>query len=345
MASDREKKEVGMGFSGLSSLVSDVDNVITGTKQDASRPTADEVGTRNAETTSQPVPTEEPESKHQLYQQAAQQPSGGSSTGKWLLGIGAVIGVLWLLSSSPGNKSAPPIYTSNPTVPPAPALNIEPAPVQPQASLQSGSLQNATTEELAARMLRQVPSKPQAPHRPIEDKPPVGANNVLGADQIRYCLSEDIRLGAAKQVLNNYVKAEVDRFNSLVTDYNSRCGQFRYRRGLLESVRSEVESNRSSLQAEGIARFRQHNESRRKEQHESVANANPVISGITSQPDAPKPASPMRHNAGAGREVSLEDLSRGERQSIESACSTDKYVNGPAAYNACLARQLSLLRN
>ena len=247
MTSDGEKKEAGMGFSGLSSLVSDVDSVITGTKQEASRPSADDTGSLNTGTTSHSVPTAESEAARQPYQQAAQQPSGGSSTGKWLLGIGAVIGVLWLLSSSPGNKSVPPIYTSNPTVPPAP--------VQPQASLQSSGLQNATTEELAARMLRPVPSKPQAPRRPIEDKPPVGTNYVLSISQIRYCLSDQIRLEAAKGVLNSYVKSDVDRFNAMIADYNSRCGEFRYSRGSLESARFEVEQNRKVLETEGRSRF------------------------------------------------------------------------------------------
>ena len=42
--------------------------------------------------------------------------------------------------------------------------------------------------------------------------------------------------------------------------------------------------------------------------------------------------------------LSLEDLSREERQSIESACSGAKYGQGPAAYNRCLEQQLSSLR-
>jgi hypothetical protein len=40
----------------------------------------------------------------------------------------------------------------------------------------------------------------------------------------------------------------------------------------------------------------------------------------------------------------LSRLSTADRSSIESACSTDKYVNGPAAYNRCLSQQLARLR-
>ena len=45
--------------------------------------------------------------------------------------------------------------------------------------------------------------------------------------------------------------------------------------------------------------------------------------------------------------ISRPDLSRlssGEMSSIEAACSTDKYRNGPVAYNNCLNRQLAKLK-
>jgi hypothetical protein len=43
------------------------------------------------------------------------------------------------------------------------------------------------------------------------------------------------------------------------------------------------------------------------------------------------------------RRPDVSTLTDPERQSIESACSGDKYVNGPAAYNRCLESQLTLL--
>ena len=78
---------------------------------------------------------------------------------------------------------------------------------------------------------------------------------MLGASQIRYCLAEDIRLTAAKQVVSEYNSNDVDRFNAMVADYNSRCSNFRYRRGALESARSEVEKFRADLLAQGSGRF------------------------------------------------------------------------------------------
>ncbi|MBX7134230.1 MAG: peptidoglycan-binding protein [Fimbriimonadaceae bacterium] len=78
---------------------------------------------------------------------------------------------------------------------------------------------------------------------------------MLSTAQIRYCLAEDIRMDAAKSAVNSYSDSDVDRFNAMVADYNSRCGSFRYRSGALESARRDIEPYRSQLQAEGMSRF------------------------------------------------------------------------------------------
>ncbi|MCA3174044.1 MAG: peptidoglycan-binding protein [Burkholderiales bacterium] len=59
----------------------------------------------------------------------------------------------------------------------------------------------------------------------------------------------------AKVALNNYSDSDVDRFNAMVADYNSRCGSFRYRSDALESARRDVDSYRGQLHAEGRSRF------------------------------------------------------------------------------------------
>lgn len=43
------------------------------------------------------------------------------------------------------------------------------------------------------------------------------------------------------------------------------------------------------------------------------------------------------------RKRDMSDIEAEDRESIESACSTDKYVNGPAAYHRCVNRHLSSL--
>ncbi len=57
----------------------------------------------------------------------------------------------------------------------------------------------------------------------------------------------------ADKALNTYVETDVNRFNAMVQDYNSRCSDFRYREGTLES--GEAERRRYILEAEGRRRF------------------------------------------------------------------------------------------
>jgi hypothetical protein len=257
----------------------------------------------------------------------------GLSGTKWLLGIGAVIGAIWLLSSGSNQQPAP-----RPSV-------VASAPTGPRSAI-------AETPQY---------TPPLPPARLTEEMPPVGTNNVLGNAQLRYCLSEDIRLGAAKSTVNGYNEPDVDRFNSMVTDYNIRCGQFRYRRGLLESVRAEVEANRSSLEVQGRARFQARTDSNGSVGAQN-ARADASVPNHGFVPDAPDtifvpdpagnpPATTLPRATQSGTTVqredrlnaSLSDLSSPERQSIESACQTDKLMNGPAAYSKCLERQLSAM--
>ena len=212
---ENQKKGEGKGFAGLSSLVSDVDTTLPPPAPKKEPAAAAPSAGRPASQPSQPQP-----SQRQTYQEPAQPSSGDSSGGKWVLGIAAVIGVLWLIGES--NKTT--------TTSPAPAY--------------SPPAQNYSP-----------PTQPQAPSRPTESKPPVGQDLVFSREQIRYCLAEDIRMDGAKSAVNNYIDSDVDRFNAMVADYNSRCGSFRYRTGALESARRDVEPYRSQLQSEGRSRF------------------------------------------------------------------------------------------
>ena len=217
--SDRRE---GKGFAGLSSLVSEVDATAPASAKreaagsDTSSGTEPPTASKNA----QP----EPQPARQQPDNAPPPPPSDSSAGKWILGIGAVIGVLWLIGQAPKSPS-PPAPSSSPS-----ARNIAP--------LDSSA-----------------PAQPQAPSHPNETKPPVGQNLILSVAKIRYCLAEDIRMDGAKSALNNYSDSDVDRFNAMVADYNSRCGSFRYRSGALERARRDVEPYRSQLQAEGRRRF------------------------------------------------------------------------------------------
>lgn len=226
MASEEEKKQQGdsKGFAGLSSMVSDVDATVASTPKQQQRE-ASRSSTQQSSQATRPEGQEQPTPNQQTYQ-APVQPSGGSYAGKWLFGIAAVIGVIWLVNQSDNNSSSRSTYSS------APSTSVVPTPTR-----------------------QQPVGQPQAPSRPSEDQPSIGRNNVLSTAQIRHCLAEKIRLDAAESVINNYVASDVDRFNAYVNEYNSRCGEFRYRQGALESAQRDVEPYRSQLQAEGRSRF------------------------------------------------------------------------------------------
>lgn len=145
--------------------------------------------------------------------------TSGSSARKWLwiVGVVAVISVIGLVSKERTSPASSYV--------PSPYNTAQDSPVPIQAL------------------------------RPDESKPPVGQNLIFSMSQIRYCLAEDIRMDGAKAALNNYNGADVDRFNAMVGDYNSRCGHFRYRSGSLESAKSEVAQFADVLKKEGEARF------------------------------------------------------------------------------------------
>lgn len=223
---DDKKKEQGKGFTGLSSLVSDVDAILPPA---AKNPTSNSTETKSGPTrsaTQAAAPPKPPPPPEQSYKyKPPPQPDSGSSGGKWTIGIVVVVvvGFFALIGQSSKNTSTPaPAYS-----PPA----------------------QSTTPSYFP------PAQPQVPSRPAESKPPVGQGLSLSYDQIAYCVAEDIRMNGARSAVNNYNGSDVDRFSVMVADYNSRCSNFRYRRGALESVRSSIEPYRSQLYSEGQQRL------------------------------------------------------------------------------------------
>ena len=89
-----------------------------------------------------------------------------------------------------------------------------------------------------------------------ETKPAAGTNNVLSYAELRYCFAEKVRMDAIEPAVNLYVQEEVDKFNALVSDYNIRCGQFRYRKNDYASAERYVENNRAAIVQEGLDRLK-----------------------------------------------------------------------------------------
>lgn len=218
---DRPKDEEKRGFGGLADMVSDVETPAAATPASATPPPQTRPVSDAAPRTVGRAPAPAAPSPPAPYQRTAQQ-ARPPNGGKWLIGVAVVLAVVWMIAQSSGRKASP-------------------------ARASSGSP-------------RPAPRAASAPEPLDESKPSPGSDLVLTTSQIRYCLAEDIRLGAAKGVVNAYSDADVDRFNAMVTDYNSRCGQYRYRQGTLESARSAVERHRTELEVAGRSRFgRSHN--------------------------------------------------------------------------------------
>ena len=207
-------------------MVSDLDTLVTKN----TKPEPPPVLTSSERTEPDHQSIKELEPRLDSQQQARRSVSRNSSKIKLLLGIGVVIGVIWILYET-GNQS------------------IRPAP--------PSSSQSSETLISGQNGIQQTLSQPKTPSRPSEETPPVGTNLILGSGQIRYCLAENIRLDSAQSGLNNTIESDAARFNEMVGDYNSRCAEYRYRRGSLESARSEVERYRSLLESEGRSRFTQ----------------------------------------------------------------------------------------
>ena len=194
---EEQKKGEGKGFAGLSSLVSDVDTTPPAPAPKKEPAAAASGAGRPALQPAQPQP-----SQRQTYQEPLQLPSSSSSGGKWVLGIAAVMGVLWLIGQSDKNTTSPaPAYS-----PPA---------------------------QTATPSYSPPPAEPQAPSHLQESMPPVGQNQVLSTAQIRYCLAEDIRLESAKSTIDNYIESDVDRFKALqkelpaaLEDYRKATGHY-----------------------------------------------------------------------------------------------------------------------
>lgn len=209
------------GFSGLSSLLSDRETELK----------------RAAQSAIEQVKVAEPAPSAVAPVPVSKVPGSGKSSHSWvlMLGVIAVFGIIAIGNS----KTQPPSAPSFTPSPPAPFFASTPPEYSPQIT---SSLPTAFTTTVAPAY---------SPPPPTESMPAVGQNLVLTAAEIRYCLSSKIRIEGAQSVLDNTSQLQVDQFNSLVDDYNSRCSSYRYSRSVMNQVVTEVEALRSNLFAEG----------------------------------------------------------------------------------------------
>lgn len=164
------------------------------------------------------------------------------------------------------NISTTPSHQASQTllVNPPPVADPGKTPIQPRKNLTNSSvvlmtkwLSNSTFWWIVGIVVVIVlvnSGEKDDPPRIYEEMPSVSNGLLFSDSQIRYCLSEDIRIEAMRGYINSYSNSSVRALNRYVSDYNSRCANFRYKRNALASVRREVESRRATLQSEGANR-------------------------------------------------------------------------------------------
>ena len=225
MAND--DKNAAKGFAGLDDLVSDIDAPAARPSPPSPSQPLPPLGTPPpakivwTDPNSRPPPISFQVNENLLNPKKSGPRHGGLM---WIVAIAVVWLVVWLANF---NKASTPN-----AVPSAPYVSAPAAPAyQPPAPEPAYQAPQASAE--------------------VEDQPPYGTGHSLSKDQIRYCLSEDIRLDGWRAAVDNSSAYSVEAFNIGVADYNERCSNFRYRKGSLESVRAEVEVHRDELLQEG----------------------------------------------------------------------------------------------
>lgn len=225
-------KKAPKGFAGLDDLVSDVEVKLPPLTVPL-RPTAQAM---------QPTPFSQPPSSSPNPRppepveprQLPPTPSGLSAGWIWAICIGGVI-VLANIIGSKGNSNTytPPAHVYEP---PAPAYSQAPVYKAPE---------QAYTPPAPVY-------EPPPPVQSFESQPMPGTDNVLEEGEIRYCLSQKIRIQGWEPNVNISSQSSVDAFNWAISDFNSRCGSYRYRTHVMERVRSEVNSRSTELRFEGV---------------------------------------------------------------------------------------------
>lgn len=196
--------------------------------------------TRAIHATSSTGPTSEIKQDHALStrsrgSQGEQQDSGAPSCGCLLIFIALVVAVVLGLCSSGGDRLA---------------RDAE------GKSSESGSHRPQRTESQSTQESPQSSARREAVGDGVDlvyRRPLSGNDNLLSIPHIRWCLRQSIRLEAARDVVSSIV--DVEHFNELVADYNSRCGSYRYRSGSLSQARGDVESARDQIEADAITDF------------------------------------------------------------------------------------------
>lgn len=166
----------------------------------------------------------------------------------------------------------------------------------------------------------------------------VAQGAVLSIPEIRWCKRRQIDLEAIEGILNEERQKEVNAYNGIIEDYNSRCGNFRYRRGNVEQVDLEFAPERARMKKETQSYWVRFILGLDKD--DKMDPEDPEVDSEAEDRNASR--APARANPQTGIPT-IDSLSSEERESLESTCSSAKVLDGPAAYARCQKAQLAKL--
>lgn len=217
------KGENGIGFSGLSSLTSDVDEAGAGRAGEEVENGPADTGRRGepewSRRTAAPTPTRATAPKldpEVVASGTSRTPPSSASGARLVWGLVGIVVLTWLINVSQEDDGPPSRAPAD-------------TPTYPSDSYAPSATAGTRLSELEFSV------------------PPVGDNNVLSVAEIRWCLREDIRIEVLRPLATS--NSQIDQFNGVVGDYNERCGSFRYMEGALTWARREVERVRAEIVA------------------------------------------------------------------------------------------------
>jgi len=95
------------------------------------------------------------------------------------------------------------------------------------------------------------------------EQPSVGVNNILSVSEIRWCNREDIRIAALRGSIIN-AHAVIEKYNNMVSNYNSRCANYRYKESVRQRAVRDVNALQRQIEEEAINEFKRFEDSLRR---------------------------------------------------------------------------------
>jgi len=239
MTKDNDKE--GKGFSGLADLASEIVSI---NESKTSKPEKEVNPSSSAQEKSSTKSDNVSNSAHMAK-------TADSSIGKWIFGIIGIIFLILIISIGvQSNKESS--YNSPST---SQSGNY------PQSDIHQKTTSNNYTQNNPSSLSQKHKDSQSnfdlsridlnSLNKPINTleyaMPPVGTNNVLSVKEIRWCLREKIRLKAMRNSITD--NEGVREFNKIVSNYNSRCGSFRYRQGSRQQAERDVDAYKSQVEA------------------------------------------------------------------------------------------------